>query len=196
MSRPVVNPGTLTWSGEHWINYLRRQGDSADSGMLSLYHTRYSPAGEGTVAFVSVPAAGLDLVCSDDEEVAEFIMAQMIRGKAGPWDRPMPRHAATFRRSGDIRREPGWVVETAGHVVAATWVVEEPPVIAEGPAGTFNADYDFFTLLFFTFDARLEVDGEPVQGRPYVRDIWRRSIGGDRSSCVFALAETMTRVAG
>ena len=33
-------------------------------------------------------------------------------------------------------------------------------------------------------------DGEAVEGQPFTTDIWHDSIGGDRSSCCFALAET------
>jgi hypothetical protein len=54
MSRPRINPGNLVWSGEHWINYLREPGAVSDSGMVSLYHTRYSSAGEGNIAFVDI----------------------------------------------------------------------------------------------------------------------------------------------
>ena len=33
MSAGVVNEGALVWSGEHWINYLRRSGAGQDCGM-------------------------------------------------------------------------------------------------------------------------------------------------------------------
>jgi len=40
----------------------------------------------------------------------------------------------------------------------------------------------------------MKLDGRAVEGKPYTRDIWKKSIGGDRSSCVFALAETFIRI--
>jgi len=55
MSRSPLSLGTLIWSGEHWLNYLRRPGAAADSALISLYHAHYSSAGEGTLAFVDIP---------------------------------------------------------------------------------------------------------------------------------------------
>lgn len=191
--RDVINPGYLQWSGEHWINYLRLPGDERDSGMVSLYHTRYSPAGEGTTAFVDIrrdgrpPLAG---VYTDNRETAAFVQG-MIAGRGSPFDRELPLVEARIYRQGDIRQDPAWVIETDETRIVSTWLVEAPPVIVEGPAPTFGPDRDFFTLLFFTDEATITLDGELVPGRPYVRDIWRPSIGGERSSCVFALAETM-----
>lgn len=47
MPRPVtILPGSLVWSGEHWVNFLREPGADSDSGKISFFHLRYSPAGE------------------------------------------------------------------------------------------------------------------------------------------------------
>ena len=37
MQPAVINRKTLFWTGEHWINFLRRPGEDAHSGMVSLY---------------------------------------------------------------------------------------------------------------------------------------------------------------
>ena len=195
MARPVINPGTLVWSGEHWINYLRKPGNRSDSGMVSLYHTRYSAAGEGNVAFVDIPGnLGFTAVCIDNQEVAQFIIETMNRGKGNPFDRNLPVIEAEITRGGDIRKAPFWTIQTERDRIVATWTSIRSPVISEGPSPTFREDVDFFTLLFFAERASITLNGQSVDGKPYVRDIWRKSIGGDRSSCVFALAETMIRV--
>lgn len=193
-SRPPINPGTLTWSGEHWINYLREPGTDSDSGSVSLYRTHYSPAGEGHVALVEIPGdPGFSGVCTDNHDVADFITATFIRGSGNPFDRPLPMLDAQITRGGDIRRNPSWSIQTAEDLIVATWTVEQAPVIAEGFAPFFREDMDIFTVLFFTDRATISWNGQPVAGRPYQRDIWRKSIGGDRSSCVFALAETVIK---
>ena len=191
MSRPVINPGTLYWSGEHWINYLRRPDSESNSAMVSLYHTRYSPAGEGTVAFVDIDdQPAYQGVYSDNPEVTAFIR-QMIAGRGNPFDRELPTHPTRLTRTGDIRHEPGWQIETDAVQIQATWQKLESPVIAEGPAPTFGPDRDFFTVLFFTWTATIQINGHLCPGQPYTRGIWEPSIGGQRSSRVFALAETM-----
>lgn len=195
MSRPPINPGTLVWSGEHWINYLREPDANSDSGVVSLYHTRYSPAGEGNVAFVDIPGdPGFTGVCTDNIKVARFVIDTMIRGKGNPFDRDLPILDAEIKRDGDIREAPSWIIQTDSDRIVATWTVEQPPVIAEGFAGLFSEEVDFFTMLFFVDEATILLNGNRVAGRPYLRQTWRRSIGGDRSSCIFALAETMIRV--
>jgi hypothetical protein len=48
----------------------------------------------------------------------------------------------------------------------------------------FRQELDFFTMLFFVDEATITLNGQPVPGRPYLREIWRKSIGGDRNSGV------------
>ncbi|NKB71407.1 MAG: hypothetical protein GKR89_30410 [Candidatus Latescibacteria bacterium] len=181
---------TVQWSGEHWINYLRRPGETADSGGLSLYHTHYSQAGAGTVACIDIPAAGWTAICTDNRELAAWLVATMIRGRGNQFDRDLPLVEAAISRGGDIRTAPSWTVQAAGHTVVSTWHITEPATIHWGPAPSGASDLHIFSLLFFTDRALLNHNSAPVEGVPYTRDIWRNSIGGDRSSCVFALAET------
>ena len=182
--------GTVHWSGEHWINYLRRPGEAEDSGSFSLYHTRYSSAGEGTVAFVTIPDAGIDGVYYDNAELAEWTIENMVRGRGNQFDREMPIFEARLTRAGDVRTKPSWSVEAGGRKVVSSWNVTDPAVIHWGPTPSGTENMHIFSLLYFTCETELAVDGVAVEGRPYTRDIWRTSIGGDRSSCVFALAET------
>ena len=99
--------------------------------------------------------------------------------------------AAQFHREGGIRKNPTWVIETDDHVIAARWQVGQPPVIIDG---LFAAGSEHFTPLFFTDQASVELDGRPIAGRPFARDLWKPTIGGQRSSCAFALAETLIQL--
>lgn len=185
--------GNVQWSGEHWINYLRRPGEQADSGSFSMYHTRYSEAGAGTVGFVDIAAAGFAAICTDNRELAAWTFDAMIRGRGNQFDRQLPIVDATFSCDGDIRTNPSWTVQTEGHTIVSTWNITEPATIHWGPAPSGAENLQIFSLLFFTYNVSLTHNGAVVEGEPYTRDIWRPSIGGDRSSCVFALAETTIR---
>ena len=68
MGRPVrVHSGSLLWSGEHWILGLRAEDSDMPSAWVSLFHTRYSPAGEGNTAHVVIPGApGVNAICTGD----------------------------------------------------------------------------------------------------------------------------------
>jgi hypothetical protein len=183
--RPVkIHAGNLLWLGEHWINALRPEA----SAIVSLFHTRYSPAGEGNGALVRIGGeGGFHAVCTDQPELGRFLTERFFR-RVDYFQADLPTVPARFRREGDVRRDPAWVIETDRHRIVARWKVAEPPVIADG---TFRSGTEHFTVLFFTDEASVELDGKRVEGRPYPRDIWKPSVGGERSSCVFALAETL-----
>lgn len=193
---PDTINGTIRWSGEHWINYIRRPGEDTDTGSFSLYHTCYSESGAGTVAFVDIPGAGFAARCTDSREVSDWIFDSMIRGRGNQFDRDLPVIDATFRRGGDIRSNPSWTMEADGHTISSTWNVTEPATIHWGPTPAGIPNVQIFSLLFFTHDVSLSCDGDVVEGEAYTRDIWRPTIGGDRSSCVFALAETTINLEG
>ena len=195
MLNRVINPGNLMWVGEHWICYLRRPGASLDSGSVSLYHARYTDAREGTVAFVEIPGRdGLAAVCTDNSEVAKFIVETMVRGRGGQFDRDLPVLDSRISRGGDIRLSPSWVIQHKRGVVSATWSGLLPPLVVEGPGPVFKGNAVTSTVLFFAQEAAITYNGRPVGGSPYPRETWKRAIGREGSSCVFALGETMTTV--
>ena len=47
-----------------------------------------------------------------------------------------------------------------------------------------------FSLVHFAQAATIALDGASIEGGPYLVDVWKPSIGGDRSSSVIALNET------
>ena len=92
------------------------------------------------------------------------------------------RHAA---------RDPEWTISAEDHEIVAKWSRIQPVVIAAGPwPGDSNSNY-VHTLLHFADESLIELDGHVIDGKPYIRDIWHESIGGDRSSCLFAISESL-----
>ena len=181
-----LSQGTLIWSGEHWLNYLRRPGADTDSALLSLYHAHYSAGGEGTVAFVDIPGRFTG-ACTNSREFARFIIETMIRGSGNPFDCDMPLLDATLERSGDVRTAPCWTIQTPDHRIASTWSGLQEPLV--GPP-TINK-YIVFTVFCFADQGSIVFDGRNVEGRPYPREGWRQNLGEPGSSSMFALAETM-----
>ena len=195
MSRPIVNPGTLYWTGEHWVNYLREPGQKTDSGIVSLWHTRYSAVGNGTLAFVDIPGEpGFRGLCTDNREITEFI-AEWYGSLGSIYDFHLPIYEADITYDGDIRTLPSWIIQTNQDRIVVTWSQIQSPVILEAPGPEFKVDQDVFSLLFFSDGAEMILNGQPIVGKPFLRDIWHPSIGAERSSCGFALAETFTLMA-
>ena len=173
--------------------YLRRPGEQSNSGSVSLYHTRHSPAGEGTMALVSLSGqGGFSALCTDNREVAKFMTDNVVSWAVAPFDRDIPILDAEIMRGGDVRTSPSWTVRTDRGLVVATWSNVDAPLVLERPGAESKGREVNFSLLFFTDRGTITLDGSAVEGEPYVRDDWRRSIGRPGSSCCFALAETIT----
>lgn len=187
MAEGAVQQGRLIWAGEHWVDYIRRDGEPSDSGRVSLYRTSYSQAGGGNIAFVDIPGdGGYRALCADNAEVARF---HLDRLKDSPDAQGFPVVEAELVQSGDIRTNPSWTIRAAGHEIVATWSEIEPVVIANGPWAAGEISH-VFTLLHFAKGASITLDGRAIDGGPYVVDVWREKIGGDRSSSVITLSET------
>ncbi len=179
----ALSQGQLSWTGEHWINYLRSPGAVEDSGKVSLYCAHHTPAGRGHVATVEIGGdRGFSGLCTDNPELAFFINATMLSGEC-----LLPVVEASFRRDGDIGTEPVWTISAADRQIRASWSQIAPPYV--GPP-TLNPKI-IFTVLFFAASGSLSLDGTPVPGEPYQRDVWARNLRRPHSSCCFALAETM-----
>jgi hypothetical protein len=81
MARPVtILPGSLVWSGEHWVAFLREPGAHSDSAKISFFHLRYCPAGEGNVAVIRIAGTkSFHAVCTDNREVISFALDFFFR---------------------------------------------------------------------------------------------------------------------
>ena len=187
MAEGAVQRGRLIWAGEHWVSYIRREGEASDSGRVSLYHTSYSQSGGGNIAFVDILGDdGYRALCADNAEVARF---HLDRLKDSPEAQGFSIAEAELVQGGDIRTSPSWTIRADGHEIVTTWSEIEPVVIANGPWAAGEISY-VFTLLHFANGASITLDGRTIGGGPYVVDVWREKIGGDRSSSVIALSET------
>ncbi|MDE2729690.1 MAG: hypothetical protein OXI19_16810 [Gemmatimonadota bacterium] len=196
MDRPIVNPGRLYWTGQHWINYIRLPNAVENTAMVSLWHTHYSSAGEGTVAYVLIEhESPYRRICTDNPEMAAFIQDWMS-GRSGMYDTELEVVSAAFTRTGSVLEAPAWTIETADDLVIARWGGLQPPELLEAPGPGFRDGWDVFSSLFFARSAQIIFNGHMIPGEPYPVDVWKPSLGGERSSCVFALSETFIQVVG
>ncbi len=187
MPKPTLNTGTLVWCGEHWINALNEDGGDQPTAWFSLFHTRYSEAGEGNTLQLVIPSAGIRTVCSDNPNLGRWV-ADRFLSQSSVKTPDATIESGIFQRHGSINDAPSWTIEWAGHRIDARWAVTEAPVISYGP---FGSDAEYFTVLFFTMESTLELDGQALSGQPYPRDIWEKTIGGKRSSSLIAVNESL-----
>ena len=179
---------TPIWCGIHYLLYLRRPGAEQDSARFSLFQTEYSPAGSGNAAFLYIDPACLasappNAVYADNPGLAEWLYDRMYRGRDNPLaDCGEPVIAARFGRSGDMRRQLSYSIDTAHGHVAAIWAGLEPPFVHHGAGATSSV----YTYCFFVTATRasLSVDGEVVPGDIYARQDWIPLVGRPLSSCL------------
>ena len=193
----MTQSGNLIWSGEHWIAYLRRPGDESNSASVGVYHTRWSPAGEGNVALIHVGGeGGFSAAVADNRAVYDFTM-ERVRAAApdDPFnDLDLPLLDGSVVRGGDVRSAPYWVITAGGRTVVATWSDLVTPFIMTGKPPNDRGVAVAFSVLIFGDGGSIALDGEQAPGAPYTREGWRRITGpdGPASSFCFALAETYT----
>ena len=193
----MTQSGNLLWSGEHWIAYLRRPGEESNSASVGVYHTRWSPAGEGNVALIHIEGeGGFSAAVTDNRAVYDFTM-ERVRAAApdDPFnDLDLPLLEGSLVRGGDVRSAPYWLITVGGRTVVATWSDLVTPFIMNGKAPNDRGVAVAFSVLIFGDGGSIALDGAQAPGDPYTREGWRRITGpgGPASSFCFALAETYT----
>lgn len=193
----MTQSGGLLWSGEHWIAYLRRTGEESNCASVGVYHTRWSPAGEGNVALIHIEGEdGFSAAVADNRAVYDFTM-ERVRAAApdDPFnDLDLPLLDGSVVRGGDVRSAPYWLITARGRTVVATWSDLVTPFIMTGKPPNDRGVAVAFSVLIFSDGGSIALDGEQAPGAPYAREGWRRITGpnGPASSFCFALAETYT----
>jgi len=178
--------GRLEWAGEHWVSMLREDGRDDDTAIVSHYSMRISPGGEGNVAVIRI-GGNFNAVCTDNPAMLDFVIPRCFE-KVPYWHQDLPVLACTFTRFGDATRDPGWLIESEeGRTVHSRWTAPAAPIVLNSP---WQDNQHVFSILYFSDEATVELDGRAINGRPFMRDIWRDTLGGDHSSCVYALAES------
>ena len=193
----MLKEGKLLWSGEHWILYLRRPGEASNSASVGVYHTRFSEAGEGSVALVSVPGnSSLSVAVTDNLDLHRFTMERVRAGAAdAPFnDLNLPVKEGRVYRQGDVRSSPSWIIEYDDTRIIATWNnLLEPIIMGDLPSAP-DGKAVTFSVLVFSEASSIIVDGKLTPGEVFERPGWRKYTGADgpATSCCFALAETYT----
>ena len=117
----------------------------------------------------------------------------MIKGKVLHFDKELEVVKADFKPGGNIVCCSFWQIGFGQYSIKAVWSNPFPAIVAYRPQEVIKNDYCFYSNLFFTDEAFIEVNGKRIRGKPY-RDIWIEvNGGGERSSCVFALGESFIR---
>ena len=115
--------------------------------------------------------------------------AAAAAGRSGQHPPVFDARLARGDRTGDER---SWSIQTPDLDLQVVWRAFETPVVSyRGDDPEVYAQRSLFNVLLFAREAEVHANGVRIDGAPYTDGRWRPVIGGgDRSSCVVALAET------
>ena len=112
MTRPIINPGVVDWSGENPGMYLRETADGPFVTLISYFRVVLSPKGRGHAAFILQDphgdgrnAAKPNLCITDNEPMAEYLRAGFVANFGA---------FKGIKGLGSIKMVPGWDFMRAG----------------------------------------------------------------------------------
>jgi hypothetical protein len=204
MTRPVINPGAVDWSGENPGMYLRDSADGPYVTLISYFRVVVSPKGRGHAAFIlqdphgdGKSTAKPNLCITDNEPMAEYLRTGFvanfgafkgIKGLASirtvpGWD---------FLRAGDgATRHTEWFRSTVGQV-SLTWKDLGDVVLVEMPKDkSATGQHEMFSLFVDAHAVEVSINGRGVSGKPFPRDFSGKK---DSSTAFLAYSETWVRV--
>ena len=108
--RPPVNPGRVTWAGDHLLLALRRPGATTDTTYVSYYRTTYSAVGSGYTALVITDPTGtgqgrrpIRAIFTDNLLLTDWVRQHLTRRPGHPFREPdLPIIEARFETSGAV----------------------------------------------------------------------------------------------
>ena len=112
MSRPIINPGQVDWSGEHPGRYLKETADGPFVTLISFFRVVLSPHGKGHAVFMLLDPQGNgkdarkpNVCITDNEPLAAYLRDGFV-SNFGAF-----KTAANLRAT---RMEPGWDFQASG----------------------------------------------------------------------------------
>jgi len=203
MTRPIINPGVVDWSGENPGMYLREAADGPFVTLISYFRVVLSPKGRGHAAFIlqdphgdGRSAARPNLCITDNEPMAKYVRDGFVANFGA---------FKGIKGLGSIRMVPGWDFMRAGdgtteHVewfrssvgqVSLAWKDLGDVYIVEMPKDkSATGQHEMFSLFVDVRAVEVSINGKGVAGKPFPREF----AGKKNSSTAFlAYSETWVK---
>ncbi len=202
MERPVINPGTIDWSGENPGMYLKETPEGPFVTLISFFRVVCSPHGRGHAAFLLLDPFGdgadparPNVCATDNDTLARYLREHFVSYFAPFRNSHGLQHCrfeagSYFTSSGDARTTYTERFWSAVGEVSLTWEPLGDAFFVQMPKDkSATGQHEMFSLFVNAAGVRVTVDGRPVPGRPVPREV-----GGRASSTAFlALSETWVR---
>lgn len=202
MAEPTVFAGTVEWSGENPGISLKQAPDGPFTALASFFRVVLSPHGRGhALVLLQSPqqggpgAAQANFCLTDNEPLARWLVAEFV-AQFGAWRglpgldglayRPLDRVAA----GGDPASSYSETVAAGDLTVRLSWSGLTKPFCFALPPDKSATGRHFMPSLFVGCeDARIEVNGRALPGKPVPREIAGHAI----TTAMLAFSETWIR---
>lgn len=199
MADAITFPGDVEWSGENPGISLRTDPDGPFTALASFFRVVLSPHGQGhALLLLRAPgeASGEQNFClTDNETLARYLVENFVSHFGAYKDLPGLRALSYWKldevyASGDPTEEYSETVRAGGLTVRMLWQgLGKPFCFAFPPALSATGKHHMPSLFVGCENARIEVNGEALPGRPVPRTV----AGHQITTAMLAFSETWVR---
>ena len=187
----TVDANRVILIGENSVIRLSNEDSDAFTTNASFWRVLSSPAGPGHVLYLKSELTEAQWrIYADNIAMARWLQSTVIGAiNAELLDLTIPVTDGRFGKSGDARDFWTECLDTRDDHIALTWYVLGDPLLVHTQPNTLpGRPYGMCTVLIPALGARLTVNGNEAQGRPWPRE----REGHASSTCVLGFCESWT----
>jgi hypothetical protein len=177
--------------GENSVIRLNNEDSDAFTTNASFWRVLSSPVGPGHVLYLKSELTEAHWrIYADNIAIARWLQSTVIGAiNAELLDLTIPVTDGRFEKSGDARDFWTERLETRDEQIALTWYALGDPLLVHSQPNTLpGRPYGMCTVLIPALGARLTLNGNEAQGRPWPRE----REGHASSTCVLGFCESWT----
>jgi hypothetical protein len=187
----TVDANRVILIGENSVIRLSNEDSDAFTTNASFWRVLSSPGGPGHVLYLkSELTEARWRIYADNIAMARWLQSTVIGAiNAELLDLTIPVTDGRFGKSGDARDFWTERLDTRGDHIALTWYALGDPLLVHTQPNTLpGRPYGMCTVLIPALGARLTVNGNEAQGRPWPRE----REGHASSTCMLGFCESWT----
>ena len=193
MTKKIIYPGEVDWSGENPGMYLKEREDGPFTTLVSFFRVVLSPHGRGhAVVVMQAPQGGAGNVCwSDNEPLARYLIDGFVGSfaafKGAALSSIEHRRLDSVTPSWDSPTQYSETIKAGSSTLRLEWKGVGRPFALEMPAHkSATGKHVVLSLFAGAAEGIATLDGKRLPGQPIPRDMAGRQI----TTAFLAFSET------
>lgn len=183
MTKKIVYPGEVDWSGENPGMYLKEREDGPFTTLVSFFRVVLSPHGRGhAVVVMQSPQGGPgNFLFSDNEPLARYLVDGFVGAfaafKGSPLGSLEHRKIDAVTPSWDSSTQYSETIQAGASTLKLEWKgVGKPFALELPPHKSATGRHTMLSLFAGATDCAATLDGKSLPGKPIPRDMGGRKI--------------------